>query len=272
MYEQHLIQAGLSNDQAQIYEILLKNGPLKAGKISQKTPLKRGLVYKILDQLVEFGLIEKNEEAGKVAVFIPGHPLKIKDLIEQRQKQAKDAELAISGVLPSIISDFNLISGRPGVQVYEGRDGAIKVNNDSLKSKTEICSFIDSESLYKIYPGINDEYVKERIRLKIMKKNIMLDSDYVRSHAPKVNREYTDTHLIQGKDYFFPAVMHIYDNKVGYITLRDKMMGIIIEDEYIANLHKNIFKYLWENTPSLFSIEKREDHKSSMYQLPENIS
>ncbi|MCK9379118.1 MAG: MarR family winged helix-turn-helix transcriptional regulator [Candidatus Moranbacteria bacterium] len=44
MFEQSLIQLGLSYTQAAVYETLLKNGPLPAGKIAKKTAFKRGLV------------------------------------------------------------------------------------------------------------------------------------------------------------------------------------------------------------------------------------
>ena len=68
-YNQSLIQAGLSPEEALIYECLIKNGSSKAGKIALKTPLKRGLVYKTLDLLENQGLVIKHEDKGKVAVF-----------------------------------------------------------------------------------------------------------------------------------------------------------------------------------------------------------
>ena len=127
MYEKTLEQIGLSPNQAAIYEILIKNGPLSAGKIAQKSPLKRGLVYKILEELAAMNIVEKLEEPKKVAVFRANHPLKLKDLAENKEQKARDSIKILESLLPSLTSDFNLISGRPGVKFYEGKEGIIKI-------------------------------------------------------------------------------------------------------------------------------------------------
>lgn len=260
MYEQHLTQSGLTKEQAIVYEVLLKFGALPAGKISSKTaelnekiPIKRGLVYKILEQLVDFGLIEKQEEPGKVAIFQVGHPLKIKELIEKKERQAKDAGLALDGVLGSLVSDFNLVSGKPGIQYFEGEEGIKRVVFDSLSSKTEIYQYIDNEAANKYFPEINKEYVKVRKEKEIKKKMITIDSEYIRKNASKYDKDLTDVHLIDGKKYPFATAMSIYDNKISYITLKeDKKIGFIIDDADIAKMHRTLFEYMWESTKSLF--------------------
>src|SRR3989344_3034457 len=170
MYELPLVAAGLEPDQAQIYEILLKNGPLKAGKVALKSTLKRGLVYKILDELVELGLVIKNEPAGKVAIFEPAHPLKIKEFAEAKEQKMKTAQLALDGIIGNLTSDYNLSLGKPGIQFFEGKEGIKKVLWDSLTSRTEILSYVDTESINKYIPEINKEYVAKRDRLKIKKR------------------------------------------------------------------------------------------------------
>jgi sugar-specific transcriptional regulator TrmB len=260
MYEQHLIQSGLTKEQAIVYEVLLKSGALPAGKISSKTaelnekiPIKRGLVYKILEQLVDFGLIEKKEEPGKVAIFQVVHPLKIKELVEKKERQAKDAEIALDGVLSSLVSDFNLISGKPGIQYFEGKEGLLKLTFDNLNSKSDIYAYIDNEAVKKYFPELNEQYKKERKLRGIKQKIITIDCEYVRKMADKYDRSITDIHLIDGKTYPFATAMKIYDNKVSYITLTEnKKIGFLIEDADIARMHKVLFEYMWANTKSLF--------------------
>ena len=174
-YIEPLTKAGLSYSQSEVYEILLKNGPLKAGKIYQKSDLKRSLVYKELDDLLKLGLIEKLEDKGKVAVFAPLHPSKLHSLVEQQQHKLKTAELLLDGVLGQMASDFNLVSGMPGVLFFEGVEGAIKVLNDSLTSTTEILSYIDNEAVSKYGADINKAYVAKRHKSKIRKKMKMMN-------------------------------------------------------------------------------------------------
>ena len=71
MNEKILEGAGLSVEQAKVYLYLLETGLAPAKNIATKTGLGRALVYKLLDQLVLFGLAQKREDIGKIARFFP---------------------------------------------------------------------------------------------------------------------------------------------------------------------------------------------------------
>ncbi len=246
-YITSLTQAGLSYSQAEVYEILIKNGPLKAGKIHQKTDLKRGLVYKMLDELVEMGLVTKKEGLGKVAVFEAEHPAKLKDLAEKQEQKAKTAQLVLDGILGQIISDYNLVSGMPGVQFFEGKDGIKKVLGDSLTSKTEICSYADIEAISKYINDLNVDYVTKREKLKIKKRGIFLDTPHTKQLLGNYHTKITESRTIKYQAIPFETIMQIYDNKISYITLSPKrMVGVIIQDPLIYQMHKYLFEYTWQ--------------------------
>lgn len=254
MYEQTLTSTGLEPDQALIYEVLLKSGPLKAGRISAKSGIKRGLTYKILDELVDLGLITKDEAQGKIAVFNPSHPVKLKDFAEKQEAKLKTAQLALDGILGQLTSDYNLALGRPGVLFFEGRDGVKKVADDSLTSKTEILSYLDNEAINKYIPDINKEYMQKRNRMNIAKKMIAVDSKFVRDRAKQLNKSTTQIRVI-GKGYPFATVMQIYDGKVSYITLDEKkMIGVILADPHIYQMHKILFDFTWDKSTPIASL------------------
>ena len=250
-YLTSLAQAGLTYSQAQVYEILLKNGPLKAGKIHQKTDLKRGLIYKMLDELVALGLVKRNQTLGKVDVFEPEHPAKLKDLAEKQEAKAKTAQLVLDGVLGQMTSDFNLVSGLPGVQIYEGTDGAKKILADSLQATSEIYSYIDNEAVNKLYPEINKEYVSQRNKEGLKKKMITIDSPYIREHSKSFNRAMTAIRLINAPAPF-ATVMQIYDNKTSYISFQGKnLISVLIDNPNIATMHKTLFETMWQTAKPL---------------------
>src|SRR4051812_9749020 len=112
-YQESLRQAGLAKDQAAIYEALVKRGPSPASDIALSAGLGRPLAYKVLDELIEIGLVEKKDEPKKVAKFIPVHPLKLKEIADKRLDSAQNAKTALEGTLSKLISDFNLQSGKP---------------------------------------------------------------------------------------------------------------------------------------------------------------
>ena len=246
MYEQTLIQSGLDTNQALVYEILLKEGILSAGEVHKKTPLKRGLVYKVLDELVALEVIEKKQEANKVMMFVLAHPLKLKDLAEKKEQEAKDAKMALDGVLPSLISEFNLSSDKPGIRFYEGESGVWEVLQDSLRAKGEVYTYADMEAVDMYIKDMNERYAKKRDALGIEKKVILLDTPYARERMKTYHRFVTDTKFIKITASPFQSVMEIYDDKIAYVTFgKETMMGVIIQDKSIYTMHKVLFEAMW---------------------------
>lgn len=249
MYESTLTRSGLTEIQAAIYEVLLKNGPMPAGTLAKKAALKRGITYKALGELEGLGLVEKKE--GAVALFAPAHPVRLKELAEEKELEAQNAQVALQSTLTSLISDFNLISGKPGVRFYEGKLGAQTVADDSLTARGEIYSYIDNEAVNRHIPDINKKYIQKRDDLKLKKKMITLDTPYMRQRILSLNPNTTEVRVIPGK-YPFAAVMQIYDNKVSYITLdSEKIIGIIIDNPAIAKMHRALFEYAWSTAKPL---------------------
>lgn len=248
MYEQTLTKSGLTIDQASIYEVLLKNGPLPAGEVSKKATLKRGLTYKVLDELVALSLVSKNKKA-KVLRFEAAHPLRLKELAEQKEQSARVAQEALGGIIGNLTSDFNLISGKPGVQYFEGRGAIKKITDDSLTAQGEIYAYIDNEALDKFMLQENEKYVPERVKRNIFKKIISPDTPYDRKLAPIVASTLGELRVIPGVKAF-STVTQMYNNKVSFLTLNDKVMiGILIEDPYVSLMHKTLFEHLWRTTP-----------------------
>ena len=248
IYQDTLRQAGLTTAQATVYGALLVHGSQKAGSVAKKTGLKRGLIYKALEELVTLGMVERSEKDGAVASFRALHPSKLRDIIESEAKKLKDAELVFEGILPSLISEFNLISGTPGIQIYEGAQGIEKVLADSLTSKTEVYTYADIEPIVKRIGAINQRYATKRDQLGIDKKAILLDTPFARKYMRDYHRLVTDIKLI-ALDQIppFQSALEIYDNKVAYITFaEDKMMGVIIHDPYLYQMHKYLFEYTWK--------------------------
>jgi sugar-specific transcriptional regulator TrmB len=254
MHKETLMKAGLGATEASVYESLLENGPLTAGALAKETPYKRGLVYKTLDDLEEMGLVKKEDRGEKPTLFHPEHPLKLKDLANAREQEIHDAKLALEGTLPALSSQYNLSVGKPGVQFFEGKEGIREVLNDSLRTKTVIYSYTDIEAIVKNMKSTNDWYVKQREKLGIQKKGLLIDSPFAKKYLGDYHQQITDTKLFKTDAPHFESIMQIYDNKISYVTLqKDHLIGVIIEDQAIHDLHKYVFEAMWNITPKLGS-------------------
>lgn len=245
-----LSQSGLSYAQAEVYGILLKNGPLKAGKIHQKTDLKRGLVYKVLDELVILGLVKKNEQAGKVAVFEPEHPAKLKDLAEKQEAKAKTAQLVLDGIMSQMASDFNLAVGKPGIKFYEGLDGIKKVLEDTLTDNPqkylEVFSDAAGYATYLLDWNTN-HYAPKRKKMGIFEKVIVPNHPQALKWLKgyKAN-EITDFLYVDYKTYPFHTEINLYNNKVSFVTFSEKThIGVIVENREIYQTFRSVFNFFW---------------------------
>ncbi|MEI7621742.1 MAG: helix-turn-helix domain-containing protein [Candidatus Moraniibacteriota bacterium] len=247
MYTQQLLNAGLSQIQAETLNFLLGNGQAKAIDIVKGTALARGVVYKALEELLALKLVEKIEQGGQVARFRAEHPSKLEEFFEEREKKVKKEKRDFLENLPEIVSAYNLASNKPGVKFLEGEAGIQVALFDTLKSNTEIYTFADVKSTNENIKEINDAYVKKREQLKVKKKIIVSDSEDNRKFFENFNSEITQVKFIKQQYYPFKTDMQIYANKVSYQTMeKGNQIAIIIEDKNIYQMHKLFFEYMWE--------------------------
>ncbi len=249
--EKILIEAGLSEEQALIYGDLLDRGPQRASALSKRLGVKRGLVYKVLEQLEAMNLVEKKGGEGTVALFSPLHPNHLLEMIESRAKSILLTKETLTYSLGSLASKFNLLTGKPNVQFFEGKEGIQKVLEDTLKvpSGTEIYTYADIDAIEKYIPEINKEYSARREKLGIVKKGLLLDTPKAREIIKNYHTDVTQSKFISYAESELETVMQIYENRISYITLREgSMIGVIIEDASIYKMHKAVFESLWSNT------------------------
>ena len=250
-YADSLSRIGLDKNQAAIYEALIKNGSLPARNIALKSGVSRQLSYKILDELEEMGLVEKRDEPKKVAVFEPVHPLILQTILEKRLETAQSAKTALESVLQRLTSDFNLTSGKPGIRFFEGKGGVRECLNDALTSKTEIYSYVDIDAVEREIPDISRDFAKARQKIGLKKKNIGIDTPGNRAEIEGYYADVTEERLIPWPTNTFGTVMQIYDGKVSYFTLGEHMVGIIIADPHIFQMHWSLFEFTW-NHPHVY--------------------
>lgn len=251
MYQKILQQIGLNEKEAVVYQTLLETGPVAAQEIlktvAKKMTTTRPNLYNILAALKEKGLLTEKVKKGK-NLFEPESPARLVNVFEEAAQKASQARKNLEIILPELTSLYNLTTQKPAVQFYEGIEGIKTVLADSLTSKQMIYTYADMEAIIKYIDSINKEYAKKRDAMGIKKRGIMIDSKFARDYLKNYYKSTTDTRFIDHRLYPFNSIMQIYDNKISYITLSDKgMIGVIIQDPNIYQMHKSIFEHNWVN-------------------------
>ncbi len=250
-YLPYLTQAGLDQDQATIYECLIKNGQLPAGKISQKTPIKRGLVYKILETLVEMGLVIKHEEPKKVAVFEPAHPLKLKEIAEKKEEQAKSAQGVLDSIMQPLILSYSSTSSKPGILFLPGIEGLSKVYEIILKKRAPLkilASNLDRDN--KKISDLIDKQIVRQHSYGITTRSIGSSSDSTLSPEQVKGLQNKGIELKKINSFSLPSQIIIFGDSIAITALTPELITTYIENEAIAKTMSIVFDRLWQTASS----------------------
>ena len=248
MYKNILLKANLTPSQAEILEFLYLNKEAKASIIAKKIKRSRAIVYKELEELEKLKLTEKYDKANHVSMFRATHPSNLETLIKQQEVALEKDKKIIHDNLPNLVSAFNLQHNKPGITFYEGVLGINKVLDDTLKSTTTILAYSDIEAIEKYIPEINKKYVAKRKKRNVKKRGIIIDTPFSRNFLKDYHSDITENRFISRITFPFGSLLQIYNNKIAYITISEKnMIGIIIEDKNISNMHKSLFEFTWKH-------------------------
>lgn len=253
IFESQLKDIGLTKTQAAVLDFLLENGESKAGIIAKNTPHPRGVVYKALEELLKLNLIEKLEPSKKVAFFRAQNPRNLEKVLEEKENRARRSQKIYEGILPQMISRYNLALNKPGVIFYEGEDGLRKILEDTLKSRTEILLFLNKEALNREegFREINEEYKKKRERAGIKKKIIRVgkkpENTFLESRPGQYD-QLTEIRYLEKDLPDFMSSLQIYDNKISYQSFEQgNLISILVEDKNIYAMNKALFDVVWSS-------------------------
>lgn len=251
MHFNELFQLGLTKAQARVLDALIEFGENKASDIAKMVKHPRGVVYKLLEELVEMSLAEKIEKSRGVAVFRPCHPGQLDKLIIDKQNELNKNKKILEEIMPSLVSTYNLAANKPGIKFFEGEEGFKKILFDTLTSKTDIYLLINEDAVEqeKKFKEINEEYISKRERAGVNKKVIVFGrAPFHEKSKGEIYEKLTQSKYTNRIASPFKASIQIYDNKISYQILdKDKAVGILIEDINVYQMHKEIFEIMWGN-------------------------
>lgn len=248
-YHKELTDAGLSPNQAKIYETVTRHGRLSASDAARIAGVPRTLGYKALQDLQVLGLIEKEKKPGKSTSFYAVNPLKLKDIVEQRYRKSKAAKVALDGVLGKLISDFNTRSGTPGIRILADISGIEELYEDILNEGQPIKlirSPLDTQ-LPEVEQLLNKQIEdQKKLGIKVQLIGPMMENTPERMVLDKENL--ITRRIVPKEKLAPPAQIIIYANKVAITSYKDVVITTIIENVAIRETFVAVFDYLWEST------------------------
>lgn len=244
MYEEILQKLGLSANEARLYELLLTKGRVKARDLVGESGLGRGNVYNILTALAARGLATVIE--GKQQIYQAAEPTKLAGLVDEQKRKTDRLSTEFRDELPKLLSTFNLTTGKPAIQVFEGLDGFVQVLDETLNAKGEILTIAEPSRFAGKLGEINASYVAKRIAKKIEKRILVADIPENRAYF---TRPYlcTQVRALPNFQAGLHTAIEVYDNSVALLTLSpEKTISVLLQDADIAASLRATFETLWK--------------------------
>ncbi|MFA6131046.1 MAG: helix-turn-helix domain-containing protein [Patescibacteria group bacterium] len=244
-----LQKIGLSENEAKLYELLLIQGKTRARDLFETSKLGRGNVYNILNSLKAKGLVLSVE--GKQQVFEAVDPTKLESMIQKKVTDIQMLRSEFTASLPQLASIFNLSTGKPTIEIFEGLEGIERALEDSLQSKSLIKTMGDPNLLKGEVADLNGRYTKKRIRQKIRKQLLVPDRPELRKMFADYEKEFSTIRYLP--DFFTntKVTAEIYGNTVVFVIVREqKIFAVIVRDEAMAHYQESLFDYLWNQAAS----------------------
>jgi len=255
MYEQILARAGLTQEEARIYEILLEEGPQGAGELLRHVkPMKRGLLYKTLDRLTGRGLVIQKEVRGKLQ-FGPQSPDSLALIAKEQAEEARKTAEAFGTALPELRAKYNLSNERPVIRFFEGKEGLREIYEDHLTSGAKDLYFIRTaraKAYRDLFGTWFGNYLIRQMEAGIRVHALTVDDEDT-NHDPAIDaaRNVART-WVRPADYTAPIQIDSYGNKVAILSFGKEVFGIVIESEPLARAIRELLimgKYGAESRP-----------------------
>jgi sugar-specific transcriptional regulator TrmB len=240
-----LTALGLNENEASVYQHLLTHGKQKASDIATALNIGRGNTYNILTNLASLKLILVDD--GTQQIFQVAEPGKLRTLLEIERMRVEQLQSSLNTTLPHLLSAYNLTTGKPAIETFEGIEGVEQALAESLAQKEEILTFADPFAFSEEIRDLNERYVKKRLREKITKRVLLPDNQIAKKYQEVAPKEYSTYKIIKNFPPLPGVAIEIFGDTVSMLNLGNgKTIAVTMRDKAFAEFYRRLFFFLWD--------------------------
>ncbi|MDR1300253.1 MAG: hypothetical protein LBK50_00945 [Candidatus Nomurabacteria bacterium] len=237
-----LKKAGLTDSQAKAYFYLVENGVSTPTDMAKGIDESRTNGYMIAEKLERMGLIKINQ-AGKNTLQAE-NPIKLKSYLLRRQRQIRDSNNALDGILPQLTSKYHLLSDQPGVITAEGAEALRIVYDAIIKTGEEVLIFPtpydreDAEMSKMI-----DKQIERQNRAGIRVKSLIHEREF--KHISTYANELLEIRQIPNSVQFDAQIM-VFGNNIVFTVYNTGLVSTILTSPQAATTLRSAFFAIWD--------------------------
>ncbi len=238
-----LKEIGLTDNEIKVYLAMLEEDESLASAIAEKTKINRSLMYTILNNLMEKGMVSYVIKENR-KYFRATDPEKILNVLKEKEDIIKRQEEEIKKIIPDLRKLKVPRKEEVKVEIYRGKEGNKTLLDDILRVGEDYLCLGYSGISSGVIPYYHVHWHKKRIKMGIKRK--IISKEQMRGHK---TIKYGLTQARYVPDALnIPISTMIYGNKV-WIMLpvgKGDQISILIESVRIANSYRNYFDLLWK--------------------------
>jgi len=242
-----LEKVGLSDKEAQVYLASLRLGGSSIQDIAEASGVNRTTTHVIMRGLIEKGLAS-SFTTGKKQNFTAESPDVLKAVLAKREQNIMEIRKDLTKVLPDLRDIYTSSEKRPQVRFLEGREAIRTMDEDFLKTESNINlikSFVPLDNLRDTMLPENDGTNIQRVKARLPVRVIYTHRDGIQEgiNSKDMLRE---GRFIPRDKFPFSTEISLYSNKLHMTNYAEPISGVIIENAQIANSMRAIFDLAWE--------------------------
>ena len=243
MLEKELQEVGLQEKEAKVYLAALELGQSTVQKIAQKADIKRPTTYFIIEGLMKRRVMSSFYQ-GKRQYFVAENPERLLEMLEKDRQEIARREERFKTLLPQLSSVNNRHKDKPVVKYYEGKEGILSMVSEHTKSShgQELYTFYSRDAVDSfVEPKELDTLKKERISHQVRVKGI-----YTWSKGDLPSAPHSELIRLSATEFPVTCDVAIYQDKVRIASLKDRLVGVVIEDKEIAKSFRVLYELAWK--------------------------
>lgn len=251
-----MVNLGLVEKEAKVYLASLELGKSPVQKIAQKAGINRATTYVIIEGLMKKGLMSSFTE-DKKHYFCAESPEKLSLLFREQAMAIQRKQEYLDKILPELRSLKASDKERPTVRYFEGKEGLRAMAEEFyITPQKEPAKMIYSVDLLN---SIFTDEERLQLRERRFKKGIKTEVIYNFKSGELKNTSDGKRLKVDEKEFPISCDIALFSNKVRIGSLKNKIVGIIIEDKEMAETLKTLFRLAWVGAQS---IKKKRGRKN----------
>jgi len=246
----YFAKLGLETEIADIYLALHASGPQTISELSRSSGVERTRIYRLIDQLIESGLIEV-ETHYKRGVLKAAPIANLRILISRREQELQGLQDELQ-MVEQLLGRNQLASPASRIQFYHSQEGAKQMLWNETRAKGEIVGVLYQPVQIDTGSKFFERWVSQCNQKDLRFRSVYGDkfqhavADWYTTHDNE-RLKHWQGRLINAETLSISHSMFVYDDVVAYYNWKEgEIFGIEIHNKDIAASQRGLFELLWD--------------------------